>query len=148
MFSVGMLTYMLCDWVPVFRIPRLWRSFPDKVFLFHFHFFESKNNYYLYSFKNSFRLPYLVAHWFLEYAILLRHSLLVMLTLPLSLPPCRFLQVRPASVEDERLLVGIVAFLNAYFKQTYTESVCDPEDKDLRWILELLLNQVRITYSF
>ncbi|XP_070708807.1 rotatin [Pempheris klunzingeri] len=53
----------------------------------------------------------------------------------------RFLQVRPACVEDERLLVGIVAFLNAYFKQMHTESVCDPEDKDLRWILELLLNQ-------
>ncbi|XP_038583057.1 rotatin [Micropterus salmoides] len=51
----------------------------------------------------------------------------------------RFLQVRPASVEDERLLVGIVAFLNAYFK--HTESASDPEDEDLRWILELLLNQ-------
>ncbi|XP_022063068.2 rotatin isoform X3 [Acanthochromis polyacanthus] len=53
----------------------------------------------------------------------------------------RFLQVRPACVEDERLLVGIVAFLNAYFKQMHTESVCDPEDEDLRWMLELLLNQ-------
>ncbi|XP_034562939.1 rotatin isoform X2 [Notolabrus celidotus] len=53
----------------------------------------------------------------------------------------RFLQVRPACVEDERLLVGIVAFLNAYFKQVHTESTSDPEDKDLRWILELLLNQ-------
>ncbi|XP_035511921.1 rotatin [Morone saxatilis] len=53
----------------------------------------------------------------------------------------RFLQVRPACVEDERLLVGIVAFLNAYFKQMHTESASDPEDKDLRWILELLLNQ-------
>ncbi|KAL7373427.1 hypothetical protein ABVT39_006513 [Epinephelus coioides] len=53
----------------------------------------------------------------------------------------RFLQVCPACVEDERLLVGIVAFLNAYFKQMHTESESDPEDKDLRWILELLLNQ-------
>ncbi|XP_041670116.1 rotatin isoform X2 [Cheilinus undulatus] len=53
----------------------------------------------------------------------------------------RFLQVRPACVEDERLLVGIVAFLNAYFKQAHTEPTSDPEDKDLRWILELLLNQ-------
>ncbi|XP_076577654.1 rotatin [Chaetodon auriga] len=53
----------------------------------------------------------------------------------------RFLQVRPASVEDERLLVGIVAFLNAYFKQIHTDSASDLEDKDLRWILELLLNQ-------
>ncbi|XP_074549511.1 rotatin isoform X3 [Halichoeres trimaculatus] len=53
----------------------------------------------------------------------------------------RFLQVRPACVEDERLLVGIVAFLNAYFKQVHTESTSDPEDKDLHWILELLLNQ-------
>uniref|UniRef100_A0A665VL78 Rotatin n=1 Tax=Echeneis naucrates TaxID=173247 RepID=A0A665VL78_ECHNA len=50
----------------------------------------------------------------------------------------RFLQVRPACVEDERLLVGIVAFLNAYFRQTHTESASDPEDKDLCWILELL----------
>ncbi|XP_053198646.1 rotatin [Scomber japonicus] len=53
----------------------------------------------------------------------------------------RFLQVRPASVEDERLLVGIVAFLNAFFKQKHTESISDPEDKDLLWILELLLNK-------
>ncbi|XP_028424991.1 rotatin isoform X1 [Perca flavescens] len=52
----------------------------------------------------------------------------------------RFLQVRPACVEDEKLLVGIVAFLNAYFK-LHTETASDPEDKDLRWILELLLNQ-------
>uniref|UniRef100_A0A673ANH3 Rotatin n=1 Tax=Sphaeramia orbicularis TaxID=375764 RepID=A0A673ANH3_9TELE len=54
----------------------------------------------------------------------------------------RFLQVRPACVEDEKLLVGIVAFLNAYFRQVHTEFVSDQEDKDLRWILELLLNQV------
>uniref|UniRef100_A0A667ZBX6 Rotatin n=1 Tax=Myripristis murdjan TaxID=586833 RepID=A0A667ZBX6_9TELE len=53
----------------------------------------------------------------------------------------RFLQVRPACVEDERLLVGIVAFLNAHFRQMHNESASDPEDKDLRWILELLLNQ-------
>lgn len=67
--------------------------------------------------------------------------------LPPSLPPCRFLQVRPACVEDERLLVGIVAFLNAYFKQMHTESATDPEDRDLRWILELLLKQVQIIYT-
>ncbi|XP_038123277.1 rotatin isoform X2 [Cyprinodon tularosa] len=53
----------------------------------------------------------------------------------------RFLQVRPACVEDERLLVGIVTFLNAYFKQIPTERTSDQEDRDLRWILELLLNQ-------
>ncbi|XP_012712810.2 rotatin isoform X1 [Fundulus heteroclitus] len=53
----------------------------------------------------------------------------------------RFLQVRPACVEDERLLVGIVTFLNAYFKQIPTECASDQEDGDLRWILELLLNQ-------
>uniref|UniRef100_A0A8C5GTE2 Rotatin N-terminal domain-containing protein n=1 Tax=Gouania willdenowi TaxID=441366 RepID=A0A8C5GTE2_GOUWI len=53
----------------------------------------------------------------------------------------RFLQVRPACVEDEKLLVGIVAFLNAYFKHFYTELETDEEDGDLRWILELLLNQ-------
>lgn len=64
-----------------------------------------------------------------------------------SLPPCRFLQVRPASVEDERLLVGIVAFLNSYFKQMHTETASDLEDKDLRWILDLLLNQVHYDMS-
>ncbi|XP_054893748.1 rotatin isoform X2 [Poeciliopsis prolifica] len=53
----------------------------------------------------------------------------------------RFLQVRPASVEDERLLVGIVTFLNAYFKQIPTEFTSDQEDQDLCWILKLLLNQ-------
>ncbi|CAN9506126.1 unnamed protein product [Ophioblennius macclurei] len=57
----------------------------------------------------------------------------------------RFLQVRPACAEDEKLLVGIVAFLNAYFKQMHTEFVSDPEDKDLRWILELLLNQENVS---
>ncbi|XP_030612443.1 rotatin isoform X2 [Archocentrus centrarchus] len=53
----------------------------------------------------------------------------------------RFLQVRPACVEDERLLVGIVVFLNAYFTRIHTEFVAHSEDKDLSWILELLLNQ-------
>uniref|UniRef100_A0A3Q4GE24 Rotatin n=1 Tax=Neolamprologus brichardi TaxID=32507 RepID=A0A3Q4GE24_NEOBR len=53
----------------------------------------------------------------------------------------RFLQVRPACVEDERLLVGIIAFLNAYFTRIHTEFAADSEDKDLRWVLELLLNQ-------
>lgn len=53
----------------------------------------------------------------------------------------RFLQVHPACVEDERLLVGIIAFLNAYFTRIHTEFVADSEDKDLRWILGLLLNQ-------
>lgn len=43
--------------------------------------------------------------------------------------------------------MGIVAFLNAYFKQIRTGSASDPEDKDLRWILELLLNQVQIIYT-
>uniref|UniRef100_A0A8C7KYU1 Rotatin n=1 Tax=Oncorhynchus kisutch TaxID=8019 RepID=A0A8C7KYU1_ONCKI len=49
----------------------------------------------------------------------------------------RFVQVRPACVEDERLLVDVIAFLSAYFKQSHLGS----EDKDLRWILELLLKQ-------
>lgn len=61
---------------------------------------------------------------------------------PLSALSCRFLQVHPASVEDKRLLAGIVAFLNAYFRQMRTETASTAEDKDLRWILELLLNQV------
>lgn len=55
---------------------------------------------------------------------------------------CRFLQVHPASVEDERLLVAIVKFLNAYFRDILTEPAPAPEDKDLRWILGILLNQV------
>lgn len=71
-----------------------------------------------------------------------------LLLLSLSLSPCRFLQVRPACVEDERLLVGIVTFLNAYFKQVHTEFVSDAEDRDLRWILELLINQVHIICIF
>lgn len=53
----------------------------------------------------------------------------------------RFLQVRPACVEDEKLLVGIVGFLNDYFKQKQPECVMEQEDRDLRWILELLVNQ-------
>ncbi|XP_061661495.1 rotatin isoform X2 [Syngnathoides biaculeatus] len=52
----------------------------------------------------------------------------------------RFLQVHPASVEDERLLSYVIAFLNAYFKHACTYW-SDPEDKDLRWMLELLLNE-------
>ncbi|KAG7267023.1 hypothetical protein CRUP_032119, partial [Coryphaenoides rupestris] len=54
----------------------------------------------------------------------------------------RFLQVRPACVEDERLLADIVAFLNVYFKQNLrADSASETEDEDLRWILELLLNK-------
>ncbi|XP_054621802.1 rotatin isoform X2 [Dunckerocampus dactyliophorus] len=53
----------------------------------------------------------------------------------------RFLQVHPASVEDERLLAYVVAFLNAYFKHMRAHNASDPEDKDLRWMLELLLNE-------
>ncbi|XP_072306821.1 rotatin isoform X2 [Eucyclogobius newberryi] len=53
----------------------------------------------------------------------------------------RFLQVHPACVEDEKLLVAIVEFLNDYFKQAKPGSMSEQEDRDLRWILELLLNQ-------
>ncbi|XP_041718140.1 rotatin isoform X2 [Coregonus clupeaformis] len=49
----------------------------------------------------------------------------------------RFVQVRPACVEDERLLMDVILFLSAYFKQSHLET----EDTDLRWILELLLKQ-------
>ncbi|XP_049604680.1 rotatin [Syngnathus scovelli] len=56
----------------------------------------------------------------------------------------RFLQVRPASVEDERLLAYVVAFLNAYFKDARVRCT-DPEDKDLRWMLELLLNEESVS---
>lgn len=51
----------------------------------------------------------------------------------------RFLQVRPACVEDEKLLVAIVEFLNDYFKLTKEGS--EQENRDLCWILEMLLNQ-------
>lgn len=57
-----------------------------------------------------------------------------------ALAPRRFLQVHPASVEDERLLAYVVAFLNAYFKHARAHW-SDPEDMDLRWMLELLLNE-------
>lgn len=53
----------------------------------------------------------------------------------------RFLQVRPACVEDEKLLVAIVEFLNDYFKQTLEGAMSNQENGDLRWILELLLYQ-------
>lgn len=54
----------------------------------------------------------------------------------------RFIQVHPAGVEDKRLLVAVVAFLNLYFKQE--AAVAAAEDTDLHWMLELLLNQVRL----
>uniref|UniRef100_A0A3Q2Z0W8 Rotatin n=1 Tax=Hippocampus comes TaxID=109280 RepID=A0A3Q2Z0W8_HIPCM len=56
----------------------------------------------------------------------------------------RFLQVHPASVEDERLLAYVVAFLNTYFKHARAHW-SDPEDKDLRWMLELLLNEETVS---
>lgn len=49
----------------------------------------------------------------------------------------RFLMVRPACSQDERLLVDIVSFLNTFFKQNQSES----DHADLKWLLELLLNQ-------
>lgn len=63
----------------------------------------------------------------------------------ISPPSClsRFLQVHPAGVEDKRLLVAVVAFLNSYFRQEGTEAASS-EDRDLHWMLELLLNQVRL----
>ncbi|XP_075906423.1 rotatin isoform X2 [Nelusetta ayraudi] len=53
----------------------------------------------------------------------------------------RFLQVHPASVEDKRLLVAVVAFLNVYFREEGAVAASAAEDGDLRWMLELLLNQ-------
>uniref|UniRef100_A0A9J8A394 Rotatin n=1 Tax=Cyprinus carpio carpio TaxID=630221 RepID=A0A9J8A394_CYPCA len=50
----------------------------------------------------------------------------------------RFLMVRPACRQDERLLVDIVSFLNTFFKQNQSEL----DHQDLKWLLELLLNQV------
>uniref|UniRef100_A0A8C2IFV8 Rotatin n=1 Tax=Cyprinus carpio TaxID=7962 RepID=A0A8C2IFV8_CYPCA len=52
----------------------------------------------------------------------------------------RFLMVRPACRQDERLLVDIVSFLNTFFKQNQSEL----DHQDLKWLLELLLNQVFI----
>ncbi|KAI4902317.1 hypothetical protein NFI96_016186, partial [Prochilodus magdalenae] len=53
-------------------------------------------------------------------------------------PPVeRFLQVRPSCPQDEKLLVSIVSFLNTFFKQNQSDS----DDKDLRWLIELLINQ-------
>lgn len=49
----------------------------------------------------------------------------------------RFLMVRPACHQDERLLVDIVSFLNTFFKQNQSEL----DHQDLKWLLELLLNQ-------
>lgn len=46
--------------------------------------------------------------------------------------------VRPACRQDERLLVDIVSFLNTFFKQNQSEL----DHQDLKWLLELLLNQV------
>ncbi|KAJ8413437.1 hypothetical protein AAFF_G00094330 [Aldrovandia affinis] len=53
----------------------------------------------------------------------------------------RFLLVQPACVEDEKLLVDVVAFLNTFFKQQKSEA----DEVDLRWILELILKQERKT---
>ncbi|XP_056440624.1 rotatin [Gadus chalcogrammus] len=54
----------------------------------------------------------------------------------------RFLRVHPACVEDECLLVDIVAFLNVYFEHDpRTKDANETEDADLRWILELLLDK-------
>jgi hypothetical protein len=51
--------------------------------------------------------------------------------------------VHPACVEDECLLVDIVAFLNVYFEHDpRTKDANETEDADLRWILELLLDKV------
>ncbi|RXN08579.1 rotatin isoform X2 [Labeo rohita] len=49
----------------------------------------------------------------------------------------RFLMVRPACLQDERLLVDVVSFLNTFFKQNQSEL----DHQDLKWLLELLLNQ-------
>ncbi|TRY91578.1 hypothetical protein DNTS_014479 [Danionella cerebrum] len=49
----------------------------------------------------------------------------------------RFLVVGPACCEDERLLVDIVSFLNTFFKQSQSEL----DHQDLKWLLEILLNQ-------
>uniref|UniRef100_A0A8B9HZF5 Rotatin N-terminal domain-containing protein n=1 Tax=Astyanax mexicanus TaxID=7994 RepID=A0A8B9HZF5_ASTMX len=54
------------------------------------------------------------------------------------LSTCRFLQVRPACPQDEKLLVEIVSFLNTFLKQNQSDS----DANDLRWLVELLIKQV------
>uniref|UniRef100_A0A8B9HY40 Rotatin N-terminal domain-containing protein n=1 Tax=Astyanax mexicanus TaxID=7994 RepID=A0A8B9HY40_ASTMX len=49
----------------------------------------------------------------------------------------RFLQVRPACPQDEKLLVEIVSFLNTFLKQNQSDS----DANDLRWLVELLIKQ-------
>lgn len=51
--------------------------------------------------------------------------------------------MQPACAEDERLLVEIVAFLNTYFSQQGHDHDTHSDDPDLRWILQLLLKQVK-----
>ncbi|XP_039610285.1 rotatin [Polypterus senegalus] len=48
----------------------------------------------------------------------------------------RFLQVLPSCLEDEKLLIDILRFLNTYFKHAKMETDC----KDLLWFLEMETN--------
>lgn len=52
---------------------------------------------------------------------------------------CRFLQVLPASAEDEKLLVDILRFLNRLLREQRSSL----ESGHLKWILKSLLKNVR-----
>lgn len=53
---------------------------------------------------------------------------------------CRFLQVLPASVEDEKLLVDVLRFLNKLLRKQKSDLDLD----HLKWILKSLLKSVRM----
>lgn len=52
----------------------------------------------------------------------------------------RFLQVPPASSEDEKLLADVVCFLNKFMKEQKNISVFE----HLKWILDVVLKHVRV----
>lgn len=52
---------------------------------------------------------------------------------------CRFLQVLPASAEDEKLLVDVLRFLNRLLREQRSSL----ESDYLKWILKSLIKNVR-----
>lgn len=56
----------------------------------------------------------------------------------------RFLQVLPACIEDEKLLIDIIHFLNKLLKEQRKDSSVEL----LNWLLELLLRPVSVVKEF
>lgn len=56
----------------------------------------------------------------------------------------RFLQVLPACIEDEKLLIDIIHFLNKLLKEQRKNSSVEL----LNWLLELLLRPVSVVKEF